>query len=574
MFNCLVKYNQAGRDGSGVSANWDTQLLMSNCTITNNTVTGDGYLESYGGGISVAYYAFVEVINSIIWNNTADYGPGISIGSNFDSSEKPMAEASISYSNVRGGQANIFVDTDHGSILNWDAATNLIGTSLDSPLFVTGYWGDFYLSQPDANSNDPFQTVQSPCVDSGSDLALNLDMFRHTTRTDHIIDFDNVDMGYHYPLTTDILGDFNYDGEVNAIDLALFMPYWLNEGCDFPLWCHGRDLNYDGIVNFGDYAIFAANYGLEETTPPEPNPMTWAMTPLSYSYSEIIMQATTAKDTSGSPVEYYFEATTGAGHDRDWDPCDTYIDSGLSSGSLYGYRVKARDKRGNETDWSVIGYAVTGEDVTTPAPDPMTWLVEPYATSPNSVRMVASTATDLSGVEYKFFETSGNLGANSSNWQTESEYEDFDLDPNTPYSYYVVARDLSPFQNTTQPSETVTVTTPVTEDVNDPNTGDVLPPEPNPSQWASVPTVTNDGFYYYHTMAAVESTNTDGTAPVLYYFDSYGGNGFDSGWQFESTYTTPGFLAENHSTYRVYATDGSGVWTSPSSWYHTYYGEQ
>ena len=309
MHNCLITHNYAGRDGGGISANWDTQLNLSNCTIAYNTTTGTGFMAGYGGGLSCAYEANTKVINSIFWSNTALYGMEISIGSNFDAANKLRAEVTVSYSDVQDGAAGVFVDTEHGCILNWGAG-NLSGTTLESPLFVTGYWGDYYLSQPTD------QNTTSPCVDRGFGTAIDNEMYRHTTRTDHVtvkgqaIDSGIVDMGYHYMLTAEILGDFNFDGIVNFDDLALFMLYWLDDNCTFPYWCYGTDLNHNGIVNFTDYAIFAENYGKTETTPPQPDPMTWATVPYSASSTSITMVATTATDTSG--VEYYFVCTAAA----------------------------------------------------------------------------------------------------------------------------------------------------------------------------------------------------------------------------------------------------------------------
>ena len=55
----------------------------------------------------------------------------------------------------------------------------------------------FYLSQTDSGQ----MGTNSPCVNSGIGLASDLSTqlaFDATTRTDHIADAGNVDMGYHY----------------------------------------------------------------------------------------------------------------------------------------------------------------------------------------------------------------------------------------------------------------------------------------------------------------------------------------------------------------------------------------
>lgn len=93
--------------------------------------------------------------------------------------------------------------------------------------------------------------------------------------------------------------------------------------------------------------------------PPEPDPMIWANPPAAVDSNSITMTATTASDDSG--VQYYFECTSVEGHDSGWQTSAIYVDSGLSSGTSYVYRVKARDTSGNqnETGWSIEAKAST-----------------------------------------------------------------------------------------------------------------------------------------------------------------------------------------------------------------------
>jgi parallel beta-helix repeat protein len=265
--NCLITGNSAKNYGGGISANWYSDPAVINCTIAHNTVS-----DGNGGGLSCSYGNYTRIINSILWGNSAGAGSQIAVGTSYAYDPRPST-VDISYSDVQGGAALIKVDTGSpytqgdDSILNWDYATNLPrgGAGNPNPQFVSGY----YLSQPAAG-----QTLLSPCVDAGGTDAHSADMYRHTTRTDGLLDAATVDMGYHYLLDTGLVGDFNYDFVVNFADLPRFLMHWLDEGCVFPDWCHEKDLNQDGVVNFIDQSIFAENYGETETLPPVPNPMT------------------------------------------------------------------------------------------------------------------------------------------------------------------------------------------------------------------------------------------------------------------------------------------------------------
>jgi hypothetical protein len=76
-----------------------------------------------------------------------------------------------------------------------------------------------------------------------------------------------------------------------------------------------------------------------------------------------------------------------------------------------------------------------------------------------SITMIATTATDISGVEYYFTETSGNPGGDDSGWQDGPTYTDTGLTPSTTYTYKVMARDKSAAQNATGWSTSESATT-------------------------------------------------------------------------------------------------------------------
>ena len=206
----------------------------------------------------------------------------------------------------------------------------------------------------------------------------------------------------------------------------------------------------------------ATTQSVPDTTPPSPDPMTWATEPYATGTSSISMTATTATDVSG--VEYYFECTAGGGHSSSWQDSTSYTDTGLSPSTQYSYRVKARDKSAslNETAYSTVKSATTQAppDTTPPSPNPMTWATEPYATGTSSISMTATTATDVSGVEYFFDCTTA--GGHDSSWQDSITYQDTGLSAGTQYTYHVKARDKSSNQNETAYSTTKSATTDTT----------------------------------------------------------------------------------------------------------------
>jgi hypothetical protein len=91
-----------------------------------------------------------------------------------------------------------------------------------------------------------------------------------------------------------------------------------------------------------------------------------------------------------------------------------------------------------------VSVTLTDPDTSPPAPNPMGWALYPSAVATTAITMTAVTASDSSGVEYFFDETSGNPGGTSSGWQDSPTYVDTGLNPGTTYTYTVKARDKTP----------------------------------------------------------------------------------------------------------------------------------
>jgi hypothetical protein len=282
-----------------------------------------------------------------------------------------------------------------------------------------------------------------------------------------------------------------------------------------------------------------------DITAPNPNPMTWASVPVATGDSSITMTATTATDDND--VEYFFEETSNnpGGTDSGWQDSPVYTDTVLSPGTEYTYTVTARDKSANQnpTGASTPASATTASpDLAPPTPNPMTFATAPAATGPYSIAMTAATATDVSGVEYFFDETSGNPGGTDSGWQDSPVYNDGGLSPNTLYTYTVTARDKSTAQNTTDPSAAASATT---DDI------DNIAPTPDPMTFATAPASVSSTAI---TMTAATATDVSG---VQYYFDETSGNpgGTDSGWQDSPVYTDTGLNPNTQYSYTVTARD-------------------
>ncbi|MBK1855051.1 hypothetical protein JO972_08780 [Verrucomicrobiaceae bacterium 5K15] len=189
----------------------------------------------------------------------------------------------------------------------------------------------------------------------------------------------------------------------------------------------------------------------------------------------------------------------------------------------------------------VIASDLMVADTTAPTPDPMTWSSAPSALGDSSITMTANTASDPSGVEYYFEETSGNPGGTNSEWQDSPTYTDTGLNPETTYSYTVTARDKSPDQNSTNASTPASPATTQAVDI-------IAPPTPS---FETQPTAIS---HHSITMTAAAVTDPNG---VEYYFTETSGHpgGSDSGWQDSTVYIDSGLDPLTTYSYTVMARD-------------------
>ncbi|MHC5181345.1 MAG: hypothetical protein ACYSOW_05695, partial [Planctomycetota bacterium] len=223
VINCLMTENSAVYDGGAISSNFYASPLVANCTIANNAVT-----DSFGSGGGVGCYdSFVEIIDSILWGNTAVYGPQIGIGDPLES-DNPISTVMMTYTDIQGGEDGVFVGDDWGPWLI-PSETNIDKDPQFAAISAADPWKNYYLSQIDAG-----QLTESPCVDAGSTTAAAVGMDTETTRTDHVVDSDDVDMGYHYDASEEVaeyslmagvfIADMFRYGELEVLTPSLIDP--------------------------------------------------------------------------------------------------------------------------------------------------------------------------------------------------------------------------------------------------------------------------------------------------------------------------------------------------------------
>ena len=322
-----------------------------------------------------------------------------------------------------------------------------------------------------------------------------------------------------------------FAGTVKSVDI---LKYW-RQVAESP-----RDQDFHYNQNAETYMLVGDAMGramLEmqnDSTPPAPSPMTFAIAPAAVNETTVGMIATTASDVS-APVQYYFENITN-GTNSGWISSTRWDNAGLAPGS-YDYRVKARDGLLNEGSWSATLSASPGADVTAPVPNPMSFNAPLTVLGENSIAMSATAATDINGVEYFFDCTAG--GGPDSAWQSSTQFIATGLLPGTLYTYVVRARDSAGNITADSPAASATTTAP-----------DTAPPTPSPMSFSSAPAATGINAI---TMTATNASDASG---VEYLFEAVSG-GTSSGWQDSRTYTDTTLSPGTEYGYRVRARDKS-----------------
>jgi hypothetical protein len=214
--------------------------VISHCDITSNNTDAE---EGGGGGV-LCGDSNVVVHHTILWADTAPYGPELLIYSYFNPSS-----LTIRYSDVQGGLAGV---CQEGGSLYWDA-NSIIDAD---PLFVRDpnagpdeNWGS-----EDDDFGDLHLLEDSPCIDVGDPNLIPAS----DANTD--IDGQPRIVGCRIDIGADefiYLGDIEPDGDVDFADFAIFASHWLDTDCGK---CSGADLTGNESVDFDDLAELTENW--------------------------------------------------------------------------------------------------------------------------------------------------------------------------------------------------------------------------------------------------------------------------------------------------------------------------
>jgi hypothetical protein len=165
-----------------MSNDYKCEPYLVNCSFVENTAYRDG-----GGIYNMDLSVAATMSNCIFWGNSDRYGTDES-------------------AQIQGG----IVVIDHTCVQGWTGTLGGTGNIGGNPQVVGGPQGGYYLSQLSAG-----QTIQSPCVDTGSHTAAALGLETFTTRTDEVGDEAMVDMGYHYCISGPVDANLSVGFDIN-----------------------------------------------------------------------------------------------------------------------------------------------------------------------------------------------------------------------------------------------------------------------------------------------------------------------------------------------------------------------
>jgi hypothetical protein len=207
----------------------------------------------------------------------------------------------------------------------------------------------------------------------------------------------------------------------------------------------GKSIGGTGVVA-GDVIIMALNYSVTESKLELWDSKSKATNAVSVPTADFSLSNPVTIGSTNNPARYF----------------QGYI----GEVKIYNTNLSVEEFQ-SEQDQFFLKWIVSGIENDPPSPNPATFSISPQGVSGTVISMTATEGFDENGpVEYLFTEISGNTGGSSSGWQTNPNYRDGDLLPETEYTYTVTMRDALLAEG--QPSQpmsasTLTYTEPGTE---------------------------------------------------------------------------------------------------------------
>jgi hypothetical protein len=211
-----------------------------------------------------------------------------------------------------------------------------------------------------------------------------------------------------------------------------------------------------GTTDYGeveDYTLHIIPF--VDTTPPSPNPMTFASPPSAAGTTSITMTATTAVDADSPPVVYEFDFVSGGtgGDGSGWQYSTEYTDSGLEINTIYTYHVRARDSAATPNITAPSANMSAATAIETPQ-DISFGLPTSTSVTLNAVGLLTKLVYGQSGVYFDSTTPGGDGGINQ--WVQQTSDTATGLTPNTNYTFRVKARNQDGVETPYSPTETAT----------------------------------------------------------------------------------------------------------------------
>jgi hypothetical protein len=185
-------------------------------------------------------------------------------------------------------------------------------------------------------------SLNSPCIDMG-DPNYSPAPFETDIDGQWRVMNNRVDIGADE--ISDMLGDFDENGSIEATDLNSISETWLASMGE-QNWKEDCDLDKNNSVNLKDYAIFANNYKKTLDTQVPSTPKNLVVTDANS--SSVSLSWEIATDNAGV-VGYKIYRD---GNYINYTESNMYADFNVEANSIYTYQVSAYDAGYNESDLS------------------------------------------------------------------------------------------------------------------------------------------------------------------------------------------------------------------------------